>query len=265
MSNDRRAPQTTPERIVSLVPSLTETCFDVGLGERVVGVTDWCVHPADGVAALPKVGGTKDADVAAIEALKPDLVIANHEENTRRVVEELEQRGLRVWLTYPRTLEEGTRVLHELVALSPDRDLARAVAFAAERALGFLDEPDTTSSRPRVFCPIWRDPWMAVGRDTYASDLIERCGGENVFADRGDRRYPIVTLEDVVAAAPDVVLLPDEPYSFGAVDASEIRELEIPAAESARVHLIDGTWVSWYGSRIAKAVGALRPLLGPPR
>ena len=149
MSNDRRAPQTTPERIVSLVPSLTETCFDVGLGERVVGVTDWCVHPADGVAALPKVGGTKDADVAAIEALKPDLVIANHEENTRRVVEELEQRGLRVWLTYPRTLEEGTRVLHELAALSPDRDLARAVAFAAERALGFLDEPDTTSSRPR--------------------------------------------------------------------------------------------------------------------
>ena len=106
---------------------------------------------------------------------------------------------------------------------------------------------------------------MAVGRDTYASDLIERCGGENVFADRGDRRYPIVTLEDVVAAAPDVVLLPDEPYSFGAVDASEIRELEIPAADSARVHLIDGTWVSWYGSRIAKAVGALRPLLEAPQ
>lgn len=267
MSIDRGAPQTTPERIVSLVPSLTETCFDVGLGERVVGVTDWCVHPADAVAALPKVGGTKDADVAAIEALKPDLVIANHEENTRRVVEELEQRGLRVWLTYPRTLEEGARVLHELAALSPDRDLARAVAFAAERALGLLDEPEaeTGSHRPRVFCPIWRDPWMAVGGDTYASDLIERCGGENVFADRGDRRYPIVTLEDVVTAAPDVVLLPDEPYSFGPADASEIRELEIPAASSARVHLIDGTWVSWYGSRIAKAVGALRPLLESPQ
>jgi ABC-type Fe3+-hydroxamate transport system substrate-binding protein len=284
VSPERGAPSATPQRIVSLVPSLTETCFDVGLGDRVVGVTDWCVHPADEVARLPKVGGTKDADVDAIAALAPDLVIANHEENTRRVVEALEARGLRVWLTYPRTLADGARVLHELAALSPDRERARRVAFATERALGLLEEPSTPAGsarstgstghpsgagheparRPRVFCPIWRDPWMAVGGDTYASDLIERCGGTNVFASTGDRRYPIVSLDDVVAAAPDVVLLPDEPYAFGEIDAAEIRALDVPAAAEGRVHLIDGTWVSWYGSRIAKAVGGLRPLLEPP-
>lgn len=263
MSVERGAPDATPRRIVSLVPSLTETCFDVGMGDRVVGITDWCIHPAESVAALPKVGGTKDADVDAIVALNPDLVIANHEENTRRVVEALEERGLRVWLTYPRTLAEGARVLHEFAALSPERDRARAVAFATERAMGLLEEP-VSGPRPRVFCPIWRDPWMAVGGDTYASDLIERCGGLNVFADARDRRYPIVTLDEVAAAAPDVVLLPDEPYAFGEIDAIAVRALDIPAAHAGRVHLIDGTWVSWYGSRIAKAVGALRSLLGPP-
>jgi ABC-type Fe3+-hydroxamate transport system substrate-binding protein len=100
-----------------------------------------------------------------------------------------------------------------------------------------------------------------VGGDTYAHDLISLCGGRNVFAARGDRRYPRVTLDEIVAAAPEVVLLPDEPYAFGESDVAELRRLPIPAARDGRLHLIDGTWVSWYGPRIEPAIRALRSLL----
>lgn len=256
----RDAPRTTPARIVSLVPSLTEACFAVGLGDRVVGVTDWCVHPADGVAPLPKVGGTKDPDVDAIAGLAPDLVIANHEENTRRAVEALERGGLRVWVTYPRTLEEGVRLLREVAALSPESARAARVVARVDAALAL---PTPRHAAPvRVFCPIWRDPWMSVGADTYARDLLARCGARNVFDDREDRRYPRVDLEDVARADPEVMLLPDEPYAFGPADVAELAQLDVAAARDGRIHLIDGTWVSWYGPRIADAIEGLVPLLG---
>lgn len=289
----RGAPRSTPARIVSLVPSLTEACFALGLGDRVVGVTDYCVHPRDAVARIARVGGTKDADVEAIAALAPDLVIANREENTRRVVEGLEARGLRVWLTYPTTVETGAEVVRALARVSPERARAEAVVAELDAALATLApsgsegraagdaaiggpsrmERVPPEERPRVFCPIWRDPWMAVGAGTYANDLLERCGAHNPFARAsaaagargGDRRYPIVALEEVVAAKPDVVLLPDEPYPFGPDDAAEIAALDVPAARSGRIHSIDGTWVSWYGPRIATAVRELRRRIAIPR
>jgi ABC-type Fe3+-hydroxamate transport system substrate-binding protein len=257
-------------RIVSLVPSLTESCFAFGLGAQVVGVTDWCVHPAESVAALPKLGGTKDPDIAAIAALAPDLVIANHEENTRRVVEDLESRGLRVWLTYPRTVAGAVEVLRQLAAFSPDRVRADAALGSVIEAFEGARSAAPPCPRPRVFCPIWRDPWMAVGGDTYAADLIQLCGGASVFADRGargaraDRRYPIVTLDEIVQARPEVILLPDEPYAFGPDDEAELSALDLPAARSGRIHRIDGTWASWYGPRIAPAIHALRSLLAIP-
>ena len=106
---------------------------------------------------------------------------------------------------------------------------------------------------------------MSVGADTYAHDLLSLCGGANVFAGLGDRRYPRVGLNEVVAAAPEVVLLPDEPYRFAAGNVAELGQLDIPAARNGRIHLIDGTWVSWYGPRIAQAILELRPLLAPAR
>jgi ABC-type Fe3+-hydroxamate transport system substrate-binding protein len=220
------------------------------------------VHPADAVAALPKVGGTKDTDVAAVCALAPDLVLANHEENTRRSVEKLRAAGLTVWVTYPRSVREGAELLARLADLGADAQAferivtpVRAELQAAERVRG---EP-----RVCVFCPIWRDPWMTVGSDTYIHDLLELCGGRNPFAAHGDRRYPRIALEDVVAAAPDVVLLPDEPYRFGPADADELAGLPIPAARDGRIHLVDGTLVSWYGPRIARAIRHVRSLLAP--
>lgn len=240
-------------RIVSLVPSLTEALFALGLGERVVGVTDWCVHPAGAVAGLPKVGGTKDTDVDAVLALAPDLVLANREENTRRTVEKLRAAGLAVWVTYPRTVPEAAALLRRLAGLGADAQAVARVVEPVEAAAA--GRPEATS---RVFCPVWRDPWMTVGPDTYAHDLLRLCGGENVFGDRRGRRYPRVSLAEVRAAAPEVVLLPDEPYRFGPGDAAELGGLL-----SARIHLVDGTLVSWYGPRILQAIEFLRPLLAP--
>lgn len=257
-------PETPARRIVSLVPSLTEALFALGFGERVVGVTDWCVHPAGAVAGLPKLGGTKNPDLEGILALSPDLVIANQEENRRRDVEKLEAAGVPVWRTYPRTVREGAALLHQLAALGADPARVRDVVLPVEIALRQAER--VRPLRPvRVFCPIWRDPWMSVGSDTYADDLLTLCGGANVFAGRPERRYPRVTLEEVVAAAPEVVLLPDEPYRFAAPDVAEIGGLDVPAARAGRIHLIDGTLVSWYGPRIAKAIAELRSLLAPSR
>ena len=256
----RDRPVEPPQRIVSLVPSLTEALFELGLGDRVVGVTRWCVHPADRVRALPKVGGTKTPDRAAIEALAPDLVIANHEENRRRDVEGLEGAGLRVWVTDPRTAADGVELLAEVALLGAEPERAEAVlgpirlAFAAATAAPL-------PVRPRTFCPIWKGPWMTIGADTYVHDLLTLCGARNVFAESGDRRYPRVSEEEIVAARPEVVLLPDEPYEFGPRDAQELRELPIPAARNSRIHLIDGTLVSWYGPRIGRAIGELCTLL----
>jgi ABC-type Fe3+-hydroxamate transport system substrate-binding protein len=253
----------SPDRIVSLVPSLTEALFALGLGERVVGVTDWCVHPAKGVAALPRVGGTKTPDLAAIRALEPDLVIANREENRRIDVERLQQAGLHVWVTYPRTVREGVDLLAEIAGLGADAERIRTVV---EPALAVVARAEAAPVDPpvRVFCPIWRDPWMIPGPDTYASDLIELCGGRSSFPDLERRRYPRLELDAVVAAAPEVILLPDEPYSFGPTDARELARLPVPAARSGRIHLIDGTLVSWYGPRIREAVEMLCGLLAPP-
>ena len=257
---ERGRPRASPQRIVSLVPSLTEALFALGLGDRVVGRTEWCVHPAAEVARIPKVGGTKTPDLDAIHTLAPDLVIANQEENRKRDIEKLEHAGLRVWVTYPCTVREGADLLAELAELGASAEARERVVMPVLRAVA--DATASPVAMPvRVFCPIWREPWMAVGAPTYADDLIRLCGGVNVFAQHAQRRYPRVTLAEIEAAQPEVVLLPDEPYAFGPRDAAELAQLAVPAAASGRIHLIDGTFVSWYGPRILRAIELLRRLL----
>jgi ABC-type Fe3+-hydroxamate transport system substrate-binding protein len=187
-------------------------------------------------------------------------VIANREENKRQDVERLEALGVPVWVTSPRTVAEGVALLRELAELSGREAELRSVVAPLEAAVAAARE-DRPARPARVFCPIWKSPWMTVGADTYVHDLISLCGGENVFAGRRDRRYPRVSEDEIVAAAPEVVLLPDEPYAFGPRDAAELGRLPLPAAASGRVHLIDGTLVSWYGPRIGRAIQTLRPLL----
>jgi ABC-type Fe3+-hydroxamate transport system substrate-binding protein len=202
-----------PQRIVSLVPSLTEALFAFGAGERVAGRTRYCLCPPRAVGRVPVVGGTKKVDVRRVLDLEPDLIVAVREENSRDCVEELKRAGVPVFLGAPETVEDATTMLRELAGLvgAPHPE---AVLGPIERARARLENAPRTPRR--VFVPIWKNPYMSVGSDTYVHDLLATCGGENICGDA--ERYPVVTLEEVQAAQPEVVLLPDEPYPFSAED-----------------------------------------------
>lgn len=275
---------TPPKRIVSLVPSMTESLFDLGFGAAVVGVTDYCIHPAEKVAALKKVGGTKNARVADILALQPELVIASQEENSPEIVRGLEQAGIPVWLTFPKTVDETLADLRHLADIFQSRYGYIAVDML-ERSLEFARAVAADQPARRIFCPIWREeqdgqPWyMTCNAETYTSDLLSVFGGENVFASRlrryplaadlkneggedpagRDTRYPRVSLEEIRAAQPEMILLPNEPFAFGANHLAELKNLlaETPAAQNGRIHLVDGSLLTWPGTRLGKALQQL--------
>jgi ABC-type Fe3+-hydroxamate transport system substrate-binding protein len=245
-----------PRRIVSLVPSLTETLFAIGAGDAVVGATRYCIEPAEGVATIPKVGGTKNPDVAAIVALRPDLVVVNAEENRREDFDALTAAGLTVFVTEPKTVDDGIGLIARLAAAIGREEAGTRLASRQHERVAEVAR--TVAGRPRVpyFCPIWRTPWMAFNADTYAHDVLRVAGGENVCVARRER-YPVVTLHEIAAADPAVVLLPDEPYRFTTRDLPALAPLAATRAlRDGRVHLVDGKALSWYGPRIGDAVAA---------
>lgn len=254
----------TPERIVSLVPSLTETLFAIGAGPRVVAVTRYCEEPAADVARVPKVGGTKNPDLRAIADLAPDVVVMNAEENRREDFEALAAAGLSVFVTEPKTILDGIRSIAQLGELAGRPEGAALAAEQERRVRATLAQVE--GRRPvRYFCPIWRKPWMAFNSDTYAHDMLRAAGGVNVCgSDPG--RYPTVTLDAIANAAPEVVLLPDEPYRFTEKDRSALEPLAAtPALRADRVHFVDGKALSWYGPRIADGLERFADLFASAR
>lgn len=243
----------SPRRILSLVPSVTECLFDVGAGARVAGRTDFCISPpAAGV--LPSVGGPKTVDLARALALRPDLVLANAEENERGQVEALIGAGLRVHVAFPRTMADAAAFLRDLGHLIGESQTLERLARDLERM-----EPPPEPRVP-VACLIWRAPYMTASGDTLTSALLEAAGAENVFAGRPER-YPSVTGEDLAASGARLVLLPSEPYEFTEADVREVERLA-PGSTALR---IPGEWVTWYGSRMVEAIEGLRRTLGPFR
>jgi ABC-type Fe3+-hydroxamate transport system substrate-binding protein len=218
-------------RVVSIVPSLTEAVAATAPG-LLVGATDWCTHPP----ALPvaRVGGTKNPSVDAIVGLRPDLVLANEEENRASDLAAVRDAGIEVDVTYVRTLRQGLDELR--------RVLARLGSFPA-----WLDEAERVweapydGARRRAVVPIWRRPWMALGRETFAGDVLHRLGIDNVLADSAER-YPRF---DPAQVACDLVVLPDEPYAFCADDGPEA--FAVPAA------LVSGRHLTWYGPSLVEA------------
>lgn len=245
-----------PVRIVSLVPSLTEALFAFGLGDHVAGVTRYCVEPVEGVALKPKIGGTKNVDISQVAALEPDLVLANVEENTQPDVAALEAAGLRVFLTYARTVSEAIGELSALAEITGAEEAARPIIDDAREALADALAANAGRRAVPTFCPIWRNPWMTIGRDTYIHDVLECCGAANVYADAAGR-YPVLDLADVASRRPEVVLLPDEPYRFGQKHVPEVLE-KLPGA---RIHLVDGKMLCWYGPRIAESLRRLQQII----
>jgi ABC-type Fe3+-hydroxamate transport system substrate-binding protein len=249
-----------PRRVVSLVPSVTETLYALGLGELVVGVTDWCIHPAAALASVPRVGGTKNPDVARVAARVPDLVLANLEENREIDVRRLRDRGLCVWVDYPRTIAAAVAQIAWLADLGAGERARRDVLDPIEDALA---RARSRTAAPRsAFVAVWKRPWMTISADTYASDLLTTAGLANVFAGASGH-YPRIDLAEVARRDPEIVLLPDEPYRFTADDARELASGALSgtrAARADRIVVFDGTLAFWHGPRIAAAVDALLAL-----
>jgi ABC-type Fe3+-hydroxamate transport system substrate-binding protein len=231
------------ERVVSIVPSLTESIAVTAPG-LLVGATDWCTHPAD--LDVPRVKGTKNPDVDAIVALHPDIVLANAEENRAPDLEALRAAGLAVWVTDVRTVDGAFT------------SLARMVNACALRRPAWIDEAagawagvQPMQPRRRAVVPIWRRPWMAVGSDTFTGAVLARLGVDNVLVSSPDR-YPKIAPDDVPPV--DLVVLPDEPYLFTADDGPEAFP-GVPAA------LVSGRHLTWYGPSLVEAPGVLRAQL----
>lgn len=233
-------------RLVSLVPSWTETLYRFGFDAEVVGVTRWCVHPKELVQRVPKVGGTKDPDVAAIVALKPDLVVCEREENRKEDVDALRAAGVPVWLSDVRSLDDSLREIRSLGQAVGRREAARVLAEeveAARREVEAARGPDVP-----VYCPIWRRPWMTLTKDTYAHHVLAAAGARNVFAD-AEGRYPERGPEEALEAGARAVLLPTEPYPFHDKLEAALEELDEAGFPRDRVLLVDGEALTWYGAR----------------
>jgi ABC-type Fe3+-hydroxamate transport system substrate-binding protein len=252
-----------PRRIVSLVPSTTELLCALGLVDALAGITTYCREPRELLAGKTRIGGEKDPDLERIRALEPDLVVANVEENVREHVEALRASGIAVWVAYPRTVAAGIQMVRDLGALTGTAERAEAMAADLDAAHARARAQVAGRAGTAVFYAIWREPWMTIGGDTYIHDMLRVCGGANVFADHPDR-YPTVTLEEVAARRPAVILLPDEPYRFRRVHVGEFAPYaDVPAVRDARIHLVDGKPFSWHGPRIADALRTIPALLAP--
>jgi ABC-type Fe3+-hydroxamate transport system substrate-binding protein len=237
-----------PGRVVSLVPSITETLFDLGAGASVAGITDFCIFPP--ALALPRLGGTKNPRIDAIRALAPDLVHMNLEENLERHAREIETFAP-LFVSEPKSVNDVVSLLATL----------GAIHACEPRAAEWITEIEAFEQQPRsrftFACPIWKKPWMWCGGDTYVSNLVARAGGVNVLGDM--LRYPTVALEDVLTLKPEVMFLPDEPYLFTEEDAAELGE---------RVRVVGpfpGHLFTWHGTRTLEGLRYLFNAVNVPR
>ena len=245
-------PHWPPRRIVSLVPSQTELLHDLGLGAEVVGITKFCVHPAAWFQTKKRVGGTKTVDIGKVDALKPDLIIANKEENEKDQVEALAAR-YPVWISDVRTLGDAIELIREIGMLTHRPEAALALTNKMEEAFGAHRPPDG-QRRPRVAYFIWRKPYMIAGGDTFIQAMLREAGFENIFGGRD--RYPEINLDELSAGQPDVILLSSEPFPFAEKHFGPFRE----ACPEAEIRIVDGEMFSWYGSRLQYAPAYFRKL-----
>ncbi|SOD98767.1 helical backbone metal receptor [Spirosoma fluviale] len=232
----------TPKRIVSVVPSQTELLFDLGLENELIGVTKFCIHPADRIKTKAIVGGTKTLDLDKIQALGPNFILANKEENTREQIEALQQK-YPVHITDMATVSDAISMIREVGTLLSKHQEAETMAQQIESRL----LPPLPPLGLSVAYLIWRKPYMAAASSTFIDAMLTVAGLRNAFADQS--RYPVVTHDDLQKAQPDLIFLSSEPYPFTEKYIAELQTI----CPSARVLLVDGEVFSWYGSRLLRA------------
>ena len=238
-----------PNTIISLVPSLTELLFDLGLGDKVTGRTRFCIHPKEKVEKVPIIGGTKNPHLDKIREIKPDLIIANKEENRQEDIEEL-KRDFEVHITEIGNINEALFTIHDIGwKCGAEQKAKNLIHKIQEQMKEVPDEKPMTAAYM-----IWRDPWMSVGNDTYIHSVMEHWKLENVFEDK--TRYPKTSLEELSYKKPDVILLSSEPYPFKEKHIKEVSNV----CKGTSILLVNGEWFSWYGSRMLRAFEQLNVL-----
>lgn len=278
-----------PERVVSLVPSLTQSLIDLDCSEKIVGVTEFCPLK-EGQPVGEIVGGTHHVDVQKISSLKPELILANQEENDRQDVDALEQAGLNVWVTFPQTVDSAIQILWAIARVFGVMKTAAPKILVIERSLEWVRRSVAGSDSKSIFVPIWqeRNPdrgvyWMTFNAETYCDSVLSACGGKNIFYSRSrrypleaefnpdlaedaegrDTRYPRVGVEEILKAEPDLILLPSEPFQFSEEHRQEMVGLldGTPAVRDDKLLFVDGRWLSWHGTTLAEALVELPTLV----
>ncbi|MEM7330598.1 MAG: helical backbone metal receptor [Chloroflexota bacterium] len=252
MGREVTVPQ-RPTRIISLVPSQTELLFDLGLDDKIVGVTKFCVHPAEQVADKQSVGGTKKFRFDVIDRLQPDLIIGNKEENYREGILQL-AKTYPVWLSDIFTLADACAMIRQVGTLVGKAEKANLMAERIQAAFVAL-KPVPRPLRVGYF--IWQKPVMAVGRHTFIHEMLSQCGFANAFADMDNGRYPELTFDDIHTAQLDAILLSSEPFPF----REKHKQVFADAFPETAVYLVDGEMFSWYGSRLETAVNSFQQLI----
>ncbi len=250
-----------PEKIISLVPSQTELLFDLGLKDKIVGVTRYCVEPKEFVSKLPKIGGTKKLDFALIRSLKPDLVIGNKEENNKEDIDKLRE-FVPVWVSIVNNFDEALRMIDEVGEITGTKFEAQKIINNILRKKRNFESKKSNSrlKGKKVLYFIWRKPFMVVGSNTFINSMLEICGFENLGATLKENsgRYPKVEKDDLCSLNPDLVLLSSEPYPFSEKHLPEFTEI----FPKSQILFVPGDYFSWYGSRICKAFDYFIELFG---
>lgn len=231
-----------PQSIVSLVPSLTELLFDLGLGDRVSGRTRFCIHPKGKVERVSIIGGTKNPRLDKIREINPDLIIANKEENREEDIEEL-KRDFDIHVTDISTMNEALLTIHDIGWKCDVEEKAKALIREIQQCMEQV--PDENQKTAAYM--IWRDPWMTIGNDTYIHSVMSHWNLENMYSDK--TRYPKTTLDELRLKKPNIILLSSEPYPFKEKHIKEVGEI-CPGSD---IVLVNGEWFSWYGSRMLTA------------
>lgn len=232
----------TPARIISLVPSITELLFTLGLDSETIAITKFCIHPREWFQRKKRIGGTKQLHSDEIHALQPDLIFANKEENVKEQVEELAA-DFPVWLTEVDDYDEAIEMILDIGKLTNRQVLSEQLVKQIHEKFSAIAQNEKI---PAAYI-IWREPYMSVGSDTFIHDMMQRAGFENVFG--AYRRYPEVTMEDIRRSGCRAVLLSSEPFPFKEKHMAELA----PVLPGIELRLVDGELFSWYGSRMLKA------------
>jgi ABC-type Fe3+-hydroxamate transport system substrate-binding protein len=237
-----------PKRIISLVPSQTELLCDLGLTDEVIGITKFCIHPNEWFKNKTRIGGTKNIDIDKVKNLQPDLIIANKEENTKTDIEQLEKIAP-VWISDITNLQDALQMIERVGSIVNKAFEANEICDKIKTEFEILNQFVANQLIENLTCCyiIWQKPYMSIGADTFINSMLQLCGLTNIYVT--ENRYPEISIENLIAIKPNVVMLSSEPFPFKEEHLQELQNL-LP---NSKVFFVDGEMFSWYGSRLLKA------------